>query len=432
MITTKLISSKFCPTAIEFPAAWLWLTDEMIPRYVKQTYSPRDAWKDKLFSKEDARFFSKGIEELSELFNHERPKSKVPYFQHPKFRSSYLLYFFPLQAGKFLTLFELHLPAIRAALKHAEKTGVLRIADIGAGPGTASLALLLFLLHPKLVTGPGVAPQLPAKIELTWFDINATTMDDGKYLVEQLSTHFPKLRGKVEVITHVGPWWKIAPQLKQEFSLIFMGHVLNESAQLPHQQEMLWTSLLKQTGGGGLLILEPAARRAAQTLSAVRDHLFASELVNSDPNRLWGPCLHTGVCPLGHGRDWCHFSTPTRIPGKWFKHFSESLSSEKHWVKFSYVWFTSAEYPAPTRVSNWKRVISDPLAQGPQTTVLLCEPETPGRLAVAKISALGRGDLVEPGKDAVITRKPANRSSNDMYAELPDDDEIEDSDFENE
>ena len=396
MITPRLRTSKFCPDGIDFPAAWLWLADEMIPHYVKQAYSPREAWKNKIFSKEDARFFLKGIEELSETFNAERPKSKVPYFQHPKFRSSYLLYFLPLQAGKFLTLFELHLPAIRAALQHSAKTGVLRIADIGAGPGTASLALLLFLLHPKLWNGPDTVPALPEKIELTWFDLNPTIMADGKHLVEQLATHFPKLRGRVEVITHVQPWWKIAPLLKNEFSLIFMGHVLNESAGLLEQHSVFWSKLLQCAGGGGLLMVEPAARRSAQTLAGVRDFLFNSELVEAHPRRVWGPCLHAQTCPLGEGRDWCHFSTPTRIPGKWFKHFSESLSSEKHWVKFSYVWFSAAEFPAPVRGGRWKRVISDPLAQGPKTTVLICEPETAGRLAVPKSSGLARGDLVEP------------------------------------
>ena len=78
----------------QFPAAWPWFIDEVIPQWVKTHYSPRESWKDKPFSKEDARFFFKGINELSQLFTEERPKGLPPYFQHPKYRSSYLLYFF--------------------------------------------------------------------------------------------------------------------------------------------------------------------------------------------------------------------------------------------------------------------------------------------------------------------------------------------------
>src|SRR5689334_3916352 len=119
-------------TTPQFPPAWLWLVDEAIPTWVKKNYSPRDSWRDKPFSQEDAKFFFKGIEELSDLFTEERPKGMIPYFQHPKYRSSYLLYFLPLQAAKFLTLFQFYPAAIEATLDHGFKTGVIRIADLGA------------------------------------------------------------------------------------------------------------------------------------------------------------------------------------------------------------------------------------------------------------------------------------------------------------
>src|SRR4051794_1991931 len=58
----------------QFPPAWLWLVDEALPTLVKKNYSPKESWKDKPFTKEDAGFFFKGIEELSELFTEERSK----------------------------------------------------------------------------------------------------------------------------------------------------------------------------------------------------------------------------------------------------------------------------------------------------------------------------------------------------------------------
>jgi len=90
------------------PVSWSWFADEALPTWVKKKYSPKESWKDKPFSKEDSHFFFKGIEELSLLFTEERSKNLPPYFQHPKYRSSYLLYFLPLQAAKFSTLFQLH------------------------------------------------------------------------------------------------------------------------------------------------------------------------------------------------------------------------------------------------------------------------------------------------------------------------------------
>src|SRR4051812_11812209 len=75
------------PPAREFPPAWLWLVDEAIPALVKERYSPRENWKGKPFSKEDAHFFFRGIEELSDLFTEERPKNMPAYLNHPKFRS---------------------------------------------------------------------------------------------------------------------------------------------------------------------------------------------------------------------------------------------------------------------------------------------------------------------------------------------------------
>jgi hypothetical protein len=405
-------ASPYQQRAAQFPPAWLWLVDEALPTLVKKNYSPKDSWKDKPFTKEDAGFFFKGIQELSELFTEERSKGLANYFNHPKFRSSYLLYFLPLQAAKFLTIYQLHFQAIEAALDHAEKTGVLRIVDLGAGPGTASISLLLLLLNQKMVPGK----SLP-RIELEWFDTQESIMADGKALVEQLASSFPKLRGKVTVKTHCTPWWKApsillkeagsagsagskekldkgAPNSSHQASLILMGHVLNESTAPQRDVNDFWEKLVSITGGGGILLVEPAARRPSQGLSKLRDHFFESGLLESSPTRIWGPCLHAGACPLSDGRDWCHFSVPANIPGSWFRGFSEGLGSERQWVKFSYVWIASAEYPSPQMDPRTRRVISDPLNQGTAATYLLCEPEEPGRW-VSPNNNLGRGDLIK-------------------------------------
>lgn len=374
-----------------FPPAWLWLIDEAIPQLVKAHYSPRESWKTKPFSKEDAHFFFKGIHELSELFTEERPKGMPPYFLHPKYRSAYLLYFLPLQAAKFLTLFSLHAAAIEAALLHAGETGILRVADLGSGPGTASLSLLLLLLQQKLKAG-----QTLPQIELHWFDTNESIMKDGKTLVDQLSNSFPKLRDRVTVHLHTLPWWKASQVLAdQDLSLTFVGHVLNESSSPQREWLLFWKMIFERTRGGGVLLVEPAARKPAQILSSLRNELFESGLISKDPSRIWGPCLHSGNCPLTTGRDWCHFSVPTQIPGQWFKGFSEALSSERQWVKFSYLWFASVDSPSPRQNPKARRVISDSLSQGPKAMVLICEPDIPGRWTAPTREAVYRGDIIK-------------------------------------
>jgi hypothetical protein len=378
------------PGQSPFPPAWVWLVDEAIPTLVKKKYSPRESWKDKPFTKDDAIFFFKGIEGLSDLFTDERPKGMPSYFQHEKYRSSYLLYFVPLQAAKFLSLYRMHPQAIEAALHHGMKQGVLRIADLGAGPGTASISFLLLLLTLKLAPGQELPP-----VELEWFDTNADTMEDGREIVEQLSNSFPKLRGKVTIKTHVLPWWKAPAQVAGELSMTFIGHVFNESTAPQNEFETFWDALFSRVSGGGLLMVEPAARRSSQILSQFRDDFFENGLFDRSPTRIWGPCLHAQACPLAHGRDWCHFSVPTYIPGKWFKGFSQALGSERQWLKFSYIWMASSAYPSPEPDPMLRRVISDSLSQGPTATFLICEPEVPGRHSIPASAGVCRGDLVK-------------------------------------
>jgi hypothetical protein len=377
---------------ISFPAAWTWLVDEAIPSYVKQHYSPKDSWKTKPFSREDARFFFRGIEELSDLFTVERERGIPAYFLHPKYRSAYLLYFLPLQAAKFVTLFETYPKAIEAALLHS-KSGVLRIADLGAGPGTASLSLLVYLLKLQV--------ELPEEIEIHLLDTHAGILKDGKQLIELFANAFPKLREKVKVQTHVGPWWRALNLIPGgEFSLTLMGHVLNESSGPRREQEAFWPSLVRRASGGGILMVEPAARKPAQTLASIRDSIFEAGLLEATAESLWGPCLHAGRCPLSEGRDWCHFSSPILIPGQWFKEFSVGLGSERDWVKFSYLWLASPRFPSSKPYVHARRVISDPLSASPSKSahhpspVLLCEPETPKRWIVPGRNKVRRGDIV--------------------------------------
>lgn len=407
----------------QFPNHWNWFVDQLIPTYVKKTYSPKESWKSKPFSKEDAFFFYKGIEELSELFTEERPSRLPTYFNHPKNRSAYLLYFLPLQAAKFYHLFETQTKAIDSLIQHGKKTGTIQVADLGAGPGTASIALLFYLLAHHSKSLESFPP-----IHFYWFDTCRTIMLDGVNLIEEIEKEYPVLSGKIKITLEVEPWWKSTQKLPQELSLILMGHLLNEaqvnigpSKPKPTQASLeqidteeveklerpsldpTWEKILERSKGAGLLCIEPATRKNSHTLSQLRDRIFESQTLPESPSSIWGPCLHAGKCPLATGRDWCHFSEPLKIPGKWFKEFSKALAAEKEYIKFCYLWLASADYPAPVLTKknpDLRRVISDPLRgqKGQPSSVLLCEPEQPGRLILKPQEKIWRGEIINKPK----------------------------------
>ncbi len=410
-----------------FPPAWSWLVDEVIPTYVKKTFSPRDSWKDKPFTADDGRFFFHSIEELSELFTEDRPSGSrgLPdYFAHEKNRSAYLLYFLPLQAAKFLGLFQAHTPAVQAALEHGRKTGVMRIIDLGSGPATASIALCM-----KLLTLP--SSELPPKIEFECFDTSGKILDDARALLDQFVLQFPVFRDRVTVRTRRATWWEYAsppkpgskkPSIAQEAatppSLVILGNVLNETGST-QQQSARFAELLSLSAGGGVLVVEPASRRPSQMVSQLRDEMIEMGLIEKKSEAIWGPCLHAGNCPLADGRDWCHFSIPAEIPGKWFKKFSEGLGSERNWLKLSYLWLASKEMPALRPRPEVRRVISDPIRRldggGSPGFVLLCEPDQAAKHIMGRESKVLRGDVIMPmpGTSQRPSRPPGRRSERD-------------------
>ncbi len=386
----KVPSVREAPVAsFTFPVAWTWFFDECLPAWVKDRYSPRESWKGKPFSSEDGKFFLRGVRELSDLFTDARPKNLADYLAHEKYRSSYLLYFLPLQAAKFIALFILHAKAIDAALAHGRETGTLRVVDLGAGPATASIALLLLLLGRK--------DELPEQIEFVLFDQNASILRDGEDLLNRIGESFPKTRGRVKVRRVVGDLWHTIYKEEGEVSLALFGHTVNEY--LPTRDgrpdPRPFTHLFERTArGGGILWAEPAARIPSQTLSQLRDFFLEENLIESSPSRIWGPCLHAGRCPLAIGRDWCHFSIPGKVPGKWFGFFSKGLSKEKEWLKYSYLWITAAGDPNPERAAPEERlVLSDPLSRDPRAKqeVLLCEPDAPNRYTLKPLEVARRG-----------------------------------------
>ena len=357
----------------EFPLSWTKVLDEVLPQFVKSRFSPKESWKDKPFDAEDVNFFSKGLVELSDFFTDDRAESRLPnYFTTARFRSSYFLYFFALQGAKFMTVFDRYPKAIRAMLDHASLTGTLRIVDVGAGPGTASLALLVYLLD-GLKDQKTLKLKLPFSIELLWIDHNETILKDGEIFLSQLLAIFPEAEGNIELKMEARSWWKHPKDFNFKASLVLFGNVLNESASDPRVFLQGLAPFFEAPTGGGVLMLEPAFRTAAHRLSQIRDELVLRE----DPFPIWGPCLHLLKCPLAEGRDWCHFSVPAKLPGAFFRKFSIKLGGVRDWLKFSFIWIAAKESQKQAKTpKGFVRIVSDPL-KTPQgnSTNQVCRPE---------------------------------------------------------
>ena len=317
----------------------------------------------------------------------DRMGSRLPnYFTTARFRSSYFLYFFPLQGAKFLTLFDRYPKAIDQAIAHAKKTGVFRIVDVGAGPGTASIALLIYLLEKYQKQ-----KKFPFTVELEWIDKNGTILKDGEAFLKKLLERFSDFYGDISLKTDTRDWWNHPKGFNFEASLVLFGNVLNESPSEPKVFLQGLAPFFKSPQGGGVLMVEPAFKSASQRLSQIRDELM--------PQALWGPCFHQMKCPLAEGRDWCHFSVPVKLPGKFFKKFSIKLGSVRDWLKFSFVWVAaqSDQKIVPSiagKDAKFARIVSDPIKTNHGMENQVCAPERVVFTATPR-HTIYRGDVVE-------------------------------------
>lgn len=351
-----------------FPPRWRQFFDEHVPSRVKARYLPsrRKTGRAEIFSDKDLFFFGPSIRDLSDTLGEGRTTGRLSYFEQARYRSAYLLYWLPLQAAKFAFLMDLH----RERFSKAAHPATLRVLDLGSGPGTASIGVLLHALE---------SPNPPKAIEFTWVDRNRKIMEDGIDLLESWnSPGLPKTTVRL-ISCDVAQF-----RPEGEWDLVLAGHVMNESRSF---QEKL-TTVRAKAGSLGMLMVEPATRTASQELIRLRETLKAE-------GEIVGPCLHSGACPLAAGRDWCHTSVPLEIPGKVFAACSKKLGSVREWIKFSYLWMGGPTGPALTKTApSVRRVLTEPLDTRPVSEILVCEPGKTRRVRTRRNMAPYRGGLL--------------------------------------
>lgn len=339
---------------------WIQFFDVTIPNFIKKKVFEGKPWANEVFSEKDFLFFERSVCDLSAQFTNARGNKLPRYFDEERFRTAYLLYWFPLQAAKFRKIFERHQKHFESLLKGKS---VLKVLDLGSGPGTASFALKLFINSLPFIK--------PVKIEFTWVDRDPNVLELGKQLATTLGLN-PK--------TVLCEWTRYKPE--SEFDLILVGSLLNETES---------SELFQILRAPEWIIVEPAIQTVSQRLAALREKaILKNEL------HVIGPCLHEGACPLKIGKNWCHFSFLHPLQGHWFKQFSKSLGSERDWMKLSYLWLSRKKQLHPRAL---QLVVSDPLREktGGQS-VLLCNPKRVRRYPLKPQERYYRGDLVQTDK----------------------------------
>lgn len=227
---------------------------------------------------------------------------------------------------------------------------VQSVLDLGAGPGTASLAassrcprlarvvqvdrsVALLALASRLATASAVAPPLA---------------------ITQVVADVSRGAG--------GATWPHA-------DLVVASYVLAELA--PPQQASVVDDLLRATGQL-LVIVEPGTPAGFARIHAARRRCLALGLL------VTVPCSHAGVCPMHASGDWCHFAVRVPRSRRHRQVKGGTLGYEDE--KFACLVVDVGRGTAP----RGARVLRHPRVEKGQVGLELCTPDHPTRITVRR------------------------------------------------
>jgi SAM-dependent methyltransferase len=307
------------------------------------------------------------VEEMSESFTAEREELPGSYLNQPPRRSAYLAYFHPQQVLRGLA-------AVEETRARAERRGLWptarpRVADLGAGLGAMSQALLL----------AGVRPA-----EITLVDHQKSALTDARDLTLAIAgaDEPPRVRTANE---RLGAWLARAAHSGWRYDLVLLGGVLNEV-------RAEWAPLLERAvalldpaapGGGVVVIVEPALPPTARKLMELRESALASATTIA-------PCTHGAACPLlALRKDWCFTVRAAELPPR-VASFARKLGHQTDESRFAIWSFAARAESAPFEVEERRhaRVVSDRM----EGEHVLCVEGR--RERVHHPGAMLRGDLV--------------------------------------
>ena len=277
---------------------------------------------------------------LSDRFTTARADGPGPYLDDDRGRAAYGLFFAPQTHVR--TLFCLDEVLHRSGWRppHID----LRIADLGAGTGSAGFALA------------DRFDGLVARLRLSAFDSSAAALDTAKRIVEANTNRWPQLSfstvpGDLAAFVERSDAWDV----------IVASFALNERFEREDDATTLaWMNkaLDRLAPGGLLLIVEPASPKTSLRLQKFRD-----AVAGWDGFRVLAPCLHGQACPMLARADgsFCHEVRSWRPPES-LRDLNRHLFRSIHLLKFSFVAVARAPFPAAAVDPDAARMVSPLMA----------------------------------------------------------------------
>ncbi|RJO71745.1 MAG: methyltransferase domain-containing protein [Myxococcales bacterium] len=315
-------------------------------------------------------------------FNHDRSLLPASYLQDPKLLAAYMARFTPLGADR--VRFALGQGgAAFARLRGLAGERPLRLLDVGAGPGSATLGAL------SALDLSGDAPP-PVCVLI---DRTRSALEEAARLADAAG-----FRARLVRIAHdVTRGLPEGPAFAQPFDLILVANMLNELSESRRGRFVQRLAALLAPEGL-LLAVEPGTQAAARDLIALRDRLGELATV--------APCPHDLPCPLHaqNRRDWCHVAAPYNRSA-WIDALDRVCGLDHTRLVFSY-WLArqAADGVLPAGPS---RIVSDLLKDEGGSVRLLCTPSGLRRVSAAAFGVAYRG---QPWTEK-IPSQPANASS---------------------
>jgi ribosomal protein RSM22 (predicted rRNA methylase) len=342
---------------------------------------------------------SRALERLFRIFTSERGRLRGrSYLDDPALRRAYLRYHLPLNAARAAFV-------LAEALRIEPSIALLEeVVDLGAGPGSASVAALLGL------------PAAPAR-GYTLVDRSRSALEIARRILERsasLGREDAAVGGLREVRTTAGSLIPL-PAFPRR-ALVWLSFVLNEAGvgarRGPDAAGFLRAMAKRLDPGSAVLVLEPALREPARSLLSVHD--AAAE---SGDWRVLAPCTHQRSCPLLRERDrsWCHFRLEWRAPDIALES-ARPLGLGRDPPALSYLVLLRGP-PLAASSPGTARVIGDPMrVRGGKTAVYICrdgsrellEDPAPGveRGAVIDVERPPAGPPIHRGRN-----RPRSRGS---------------------
>lgn len=317
------------------------------------------------------------LERLHELFTSGRSRMRsMSYLDDPALRNAYLRYHLPLNAARAAfalgQVLEVH-PAVGA---------LTEVVDLGAGPGSASLASLLSL--------PGDAPR-----SYHLHDRSRAGLALARRLLVRCAESRPSGPVSAKVSTRVGSLPRL-PRLPRQ-ALVWLSMVVNEleaASRRGFDTEVFLGHLAQAVEHPSVVIIvEPALRAPGRDLLRLHDLAL-----RSGAWRVLAPCTHQASCPLLSGRDrsWCHFHFRWKAP-RFVREVADPLGLDHAQPSVAYLALERLGGPSRggAQTGDRARVIGDLMPiEGGRRGIYVCR-EGRRELLESPPGDTRRGDVIE-------------------------------------